>query len=135
VGQGDYEEIDFTPASSPGLENYGWDVYEGSHEFEDKRPGPGELVFPIHEYDHGEGCSVTGGYVYRGNRIRSAQGRYFFGDYCSGNVWSLRVRDGEATDVRRHGFRVDGLTSFGEGADGQLFLVSHGGRIYRLAQR
>jgi glucose/arabinose dehydrogenase len=134
VGQGEWEEIDFTPRSSPGLENYGWDVYEGDHDFEDKRPGPGELVFPIHEYSHDEGCSVTGGYVYRGARIQSARGRYFFGDYCSGTVWSLRVRNGEATDVRRHAFRVDALTSFGEGAAGQLFLVGHGGTIYRLAQ-
>jgi glucose/arabinose dehydrogenase len=134
VGQGDYEEIDFTPRSSPGQENYGWDVYEGSHDYEDKQPGPGQLVFPIHEYDHDEGYSVTGGYVYRGSRIPSAQGRYFFGDYGSGTVWSFRVRNGEATDIRRHSFRVEALSSFGEGAAGQLFLVSRDGTIYRLAR-
>jgi glucose/arabinose dehydrogenase len=133
VGQGEWEEIDFTPRSSPGQENYGWDLYEGSHEYEDTPAGPGELVFPIHEYDHGDGCSVTGGYVYRGSRVAPARGRYFFGDYCSGSVWSLVVRNGAATDVRRHTFRVSGLTSFGEGAAGQLYLVSHGGTIYRLA--
>jgi glucose/arabinose dehydrogenase len=135
VGQNDYEEIDFTPRSSPGLENYGWDVYEGNHDFEDKQPGQGKLVFPVYEYSHDEGCSVTGGYVYRGSRVPAAQGRYFFGDYCSGTVWSLVIRDGKASDVRRHSFRVDSLSSFGQGVGGQLYLVSHEGTIYRLARR
>ena len=133
VGGSDREEVDFTPASSPGLENYGWDVWEGSSRHEDKQPsGNGELVFPAHEYDHGgDRCSITGGYVYRGNRVASAQGRYFFGDYCSGDVYSLRIANGQATDVRRH-FEVPVLSSFGEGAAGQLYLVSHNGTIYRL---
>jgi glucose/arabinose dehydrogenase len=135
VGQNEYEEIDFTPRSSPGLENYGWDVYEGNHDFEDKQPGQGKLVFPVYEYSHDEGCSVTGGYVYRGSRVPAAQGRYFFGDYCSGTVWSLVIRNGKASDVRRHSFRVDSLSSFGQGTGGQLYLVSHEGTIYRLARR
>jgi glucose/arabinose dehydrogenase len=135
VGQNAYEEIDFTPRSSPGLENYGWDVYEGNHDFEDKQPGQGKLVSPVYEYSHDEGCSVTGGYVYRGSRVPAAQGRYFFGDYCSGTVWSLVIRNGKASDVRRHSFRVDSLSSFGQGAGGQLYLVSHEGTIYRLARR
>ncbi len=66
VGQGAIEEVNFTPRSSPGLENYGWDLYEGSRRFEDGSPSAGKLVFPVAEYDHGRGCSVTGGYVYRG---------------------------------------------------------------------
>jgi glucose/arabinose dehydrogenase len=134
VGQNEYEEIDYTPRPSPGLENYGWDMYEGDHEFEDTDQGGGELVFPINEYSHDDGCSVTGGYVYRGSRIPAAEGRYFFGDYCSGTVWSLVVRGGEATDVRSHSFRVEALSSFGEGIAGQLYLVSHEGTIYRLAR-
>ena len=77
---------------------------------------------------------MTGGYVYRGSRIPAAEGRYFFGDFCSGTVWSLVVRGGEATDVRSHSFRVEALSSFGEGPAGQLFLVSHEGTIYRLAR-
>jgi glucose/arabinose dehydrogenase len=135
VGQNEYEEIDFMPRSSPGLENYGWDLYEGNHDFEDKQPGQGKLVFPVYEYSHDEGCSVTGGYVYRGSRVPAAQGRYFFGDYCSSTVWSLVIRNGKASDVRRHSFRVDSLSSFGQGAGGQLYLVSHEGTIYRLARR
>ncbi len=63
VGQGDVEEVDFTPKSSPGLENYGWDVYEGTRSFEQKPLGAGKLVQPIAQYTHSQGCSITGGYV------------------------------------------------------------------------
>jgi len=133
VGQNEWEEIDFTPADSPGLENYGWDAFEGSHEFE---PGnldeTGTLVPPVFEYDHELGCSVTGGYVYRGG-LAAARGRYFFGDYCSGKIWSFVVRDGRAVDLKTHRFTVPLVSSFGEGLGGALYLVSHEGRIYRLA--
>jgi glucose/arabinose dehydrogenase len=136
VGQGDWEEIDHTSRAGAPLENYGWDVYEGNHRFEDKDPsGNGQLVFPIYEYNHGQGCSVTGGYVYRGSSIPAARGRYFFGDYCSGTIWSLVVKDGKATSVKRHAFKVDALTSFGESASGELYLVSQEGTIFRLAKR
>ena len=76
---------------------------------------------------------MTGGYVYRGKDVPAAVGRYFFGDYCSGTVWSLRVVNGEATGVRRE-FNVASISSFGEGARGELYLVSHEGSIYRLAR-
>jgi glucose/arabinose dehydrogenase len=133
VGQGDWEEIDHTGAGSEGLENYGWDVYEGSHIYEDKDPNPrGRLVMPVAEYNHSEGCSVTGGFVYRGKRIPSARGRYFYGDFCSGRIWSLALQEGRAVDVRRQAFRVGGLSSFGEDAEGELYLVSLGGAVYRL---
>jgi glucose/arabinose dehydrogenase len=133
VGQGDMEEIDYTKYPSPGLENYEWDVREGTRPFEDKAYGPGRRVDPIAEYDHGQGCSVTGGYVYRGRAVRAAVGRYFYGDYCSGRVWSLVVRNGRASGLRaERGLRTEGLSSFGEGATGELYLVSHQGTIYRL---
>lgn len=132
VGQGDVEEIDYVPARSPGLENYGWDVYEGSRKFEDKAPGPGKIVFPIAEYSlAGDNCAVTGGYVYRGSRA-TLRGRYVYGDYCSGNVWSLKVVGGKATGLRREAFKISSLTSFGEDVAGELYAVSHGGTIYRL---
>jgi len=134
VGQGDWEEIDYTPRVSPGLENYGWDVFEGRHGFEDKQPNPrGKLIEPVAEYDHSEGCSVTGGFVYRGESIPALRGRYLYGDYCSGTVWSLRVAGGEATQIRREAIRVDALSSFGEDARGELYLVGHSGTIFRLA--
>jgi glucose/arabinose dehydrogenase len=134
VGQSEWEEIDFRARSSTGLANYGWDVYEGTHSFEQKSPSSsGQLVSPIFEYSHANGCSVTGGYVYRGSKVAGAKGRYFFGDYCSGRIWSLVVKGGKATNVKLHPFRVDGLTSFGENAAGELFLAASNGTIYRLA--
>jgi glucose/arabinose dehydrogenase len=136
VGQGDWEEIDHMPRKNPGLENYGWDVFEGRHPYEDKEPDPrGRLVEPIHEYSHEHGCSVTGGFVYRGQAIPAARGRYFYGDYCTGTIWSLLERGGRARDVRRHPFRVPTLSSFGEDAAGELYLVALSGRLFRLAPR
>jgi hypothetical protein len=91
---------------------------------------PPIAVYPL----SGGNCAVTGGFVYRGSRVPAARGRYFYGDYCSGRVWSLKVVRGRATSIRREGFRVEGLTSFGEDARGELYLVSHGGTVYRLSR-
>jgi glucose/arabinose dehydrogenase len=136
VGQGQWEEIDYTPKVSPGLENYGWDVYEGRAKFEDKAPNPaGHLVFPIHVYSHSDGCSVTGGYVYRGQAVPDARGRYFFGDYCSGTIWSLRIAGGQAADVRKEPFQVASLSSFGQDARGEVYATSlDRGTVYRLSR-
>jgi glucose/arabinose dehydrogenase len=134
VGQGAWEEIDYTPRESPGLENYGWDIYEGRAGFEPKRLGRGRLRMPVHVYGRGFGCSVTGGFVYRGAAVSSARGRYFFGDYCSGRVWSMKVVEGRARGVRQERFRVSSLSSFGEDADGELYLTSLEGGVYRLAR-
>jgi glucose/arabinose dehydrogenase len=132
VGQNEIEEIDFVPRESAGLENYGWDRFEGSRRHEDGEVSTGRLVFPVFEYDHGRGCSVTGGYVYRGKARPADRGRYVFGDYCSGTVWSLRVSSGEARDVRTESFSVESLTSFGEDAAGELYALSAEGTIYRI---
>jgi hypothetical protein len=134
VGQGSWEEIDYTPRQSPGLENYGWDLYEGRAAYEPKSLGPGNLKQPIFVYDRDNGCSVTGGFVYRGAAVSSARGRYFFGDYCSGRVWSTKVVGGRARAVRVEAIRVDELSSFGEDATGELYLTSLGGSVYRLAR-
>src|ERR687897_1957398 len=131
VGQGAIEEIDWTPANSPGLENYGWDVYEGRSKYEDKPLGPGKLVQPVAQYTHGDGCSVTGGYVYRGSNAR-LRGRYIYGDYCSGIIWSFKLADGKATGLRRERFKVASVSSFGQDLAGELYAVSHNGTIYRL---
>ena len=131
VGQGELEEISYSPASSPGLENYGWDVYEGRSRFEDKPLGPGKLVQPVAQYSHSNGCSVTGGYVYRGSNA-ALRGRYIYGDYCSGIVWSFKLSGGKATGLRRERFKIESVTSFGQDNAGELYGVSHGGTIYRL---
>jgi glucose/arabinose dehydrogenase len=133
VGQGAWEEIDFTPWRSPGLENYGWDVYEGRARHESKQPNPrGRLVFPIAVYPLNGHCAVVGGFVYRGRAVRSAAGRYFYGDNCSGAVWSLRVIGGRARSIRRERFQLGGLSSFGEDARGELYAVTLNGRLWQL---
>jgi len=137
VGQEEFEEIDFVPAGEVGeLLNFGWDAFEGSAVYEDKDPSPGgRLVEPVSEYTHEFGCSVTGGFVYRGSDARQqAGGRYFYGDYCSGRIWSLARWRGEVTR-RGHLFRVAQLTSFAEDADGELYLLSQSGTIHRLVPR
>ena len=132
VGQGALEEVSFTPRKSPGMENYGWDVYEGTRRFEDKSAGPGRLVFPVFEYGRDRGYSVTGGHVYRGTARPAERGRYVVGDYGSGIVWSFRVVGGEAQGVRVERFRIRSLTSFGEDAAGELYATSHEGVVFRL---
>jgi glucose/arabinose dehydrogenase len=131
VGQGEIEEIDVLRKGAQGLVNFGWDVYEGSARYEDKALGPGRLVGPIAEYSHGEGCSVTGGYVYRGRTIPALRGRYVFGDYCSGTIWSIPAKGGR---MRVEPITVPQLVSFGESRAGELYAVSHEGVVYRLAR-
>jgi glucose/arabinose dehydrogenase len=136
VGQNAWEEIDFVPRSRVGeLANYGWDAFEGRARFEAKAPNPrGRLVGPVHVYGRNEGCSVTGGFVYRGSAVPAAVGRYFFGDFCSGTIWSLVVSDGRAADVRKESFRIPNLSSFGEDARGELYATSLSGGVYRLVR-
>jgi hypothetical protein len=88
----------------------------------------------VYVYSHAGGnCSVTGGYVYRGSAVPAAVGRYFFGDYCSGDIWSLRIQDGRAVDVRKESFRVGSITTFGQDNAGELYLGTGGGEIFKLA--
>lgn len=136
VGADDWEEISVQPGASLGGENYGWSVMEGAHCFD---PPTGcnttGLVLPVHEYGHDEGCSVTGGYVYRGTAIPELQGRYLFADYCAGWIRSFLFTGGEATDVRDHSdaLPVDGnIVSFGRDEAGELYVVTHGGEVYRI---
>ncbi|MCC6299963.1 MAG: PQQ-dependent sugar dehydrogenase [Anaerolineales bacterium] len=132
VGQGDWEEIDFIPAGSPGGENFGWDYREGAHDFEGG--GPAGMIDPIVEYSHNEGgCSVTGGYVYRGT-MPEWSGIYLYGDYCTGQVWGVIRSEGAwqnqllfETDFR--------ITSFGQDANGEVYIVDDGGEVYRLVQK
>jgi glucose/arabinose dehydrogenase len=121
VGQDSWEEIDRQPAASPGGENWGWRCYEGNHPFNTVGCGPAaNYDFPILEYSHTLGCSVTGGYVYRGTALPSAfQGVYFYGDYCSGRLWGARrVADHWVTQqIKDTDFLI---TSFGETEVGEL---------------
>src|SRR5262249_61391857 len=110
-------------------------AWEGNDVKEAKQPNPaGRLVFPVYTYGHEDGsCSITGGFAYRCSAVAEARGRYFFGDYCTGVVWSLRMAEGKAVDVRRETTRIPGLATFGEDARGELYAGSvTDGRIYRL---
>lgn len=132
VGQNSWEEVDFTRRRSPGLENYGWDVYEGRARHERKQPNPrGRLVFPVAVYSLSGGeCAVSGGFVYRGSAVAAAKGRYFYGDNCSGKIWSFPA--GRARSVRVERFSLPGISSFGEDARGELYAVTLNGRLWQL---
>lgn len=130
VGQGEWEEIDFLPAGSAGGANFGWDHREGAHEYEGG--GPEGMIDPVAEYSHANGCSVTGGYVYRGS-MAEWNGIYLYGDYCSGIIWGLLQMDGSWQSQQL--FDVDvTITSFGQDDAGEIYLVSDNGGIYRLVR-
>ena len=118
-------------AARQALLNFGWDVYEGRSRYEQTPLGPGRYVPPIAQYTHEEGCSITGGYVYRGSKVQAAKGRYFYGDYCAGTIWSLKLSGSAATGIRQEPFSVRSLTSFGEDSAGELYVVG-GDSVYRL---
>jgi len=133
VGQNRLEELNARPADAAGL-NYGWDIMEGDDCFE---PSSGcdrtGLVAPVHVYDHDDGCSVTGGHVYRGQAIPALQGHYFYADWCGGWVRSFRLQAGSPADHREWALGDIGrVTSFGEDASGELYLTSGNGSVYRL---
>ena len=133
VGQGAVEEIDLLPADAGGGQgaNLGWDRLEGSRPFEGDAPA--EHVLPVFEYDRSAGgCSVTGGFVYRGTAIAGLQGAYLFSDYCDNELRAIVVRDGDVVAERRLGVEVPDIVSFGEDATGELYALSLGGAIYRL---
>jgi glucose/arabinose dehydrogenase len=133
VGQDSWEELDYTPRRSAGLENYGWRVYEGRMRYTDETPNSaGRLVFPYIVLPNPPHCSVIGGFVYRGSAVPAARGRYFFGDNCASRIRSTPARG--SSDSRDEPFRVDGLSSFGEDARGELYLASlYSGNVYRLS--
>jgi glucose/arabinose dehydrogenase len=138
VGQGIREEIDVQPAGSPGGQDYGWKIMEGSLCYSRgacpaSTPVCGSPLFtaPVLEYDHGPECSVTGGYVSRSPSLPNAYGAYFFGDFCSGRVWSADRR-GAGWQVRVLPTRVGNLSTFGEGSDGELYAASLDGTLYRI---
>ncbi|MDQ3936163.1 MAG: PQQ-dependent sugar dehydrogenase, partial [Actinomycetota bacterium] len=134
VGQDEREEIDVvTELGDPPGPNFGWPAFEGTHDFDGRDPsGPGRLVFPVAEYGHDEGCSVTGGYVYRGTRNPRMRGRYVYADVCSGRIWTLKAGRDSASDVRREDDELEQLASFGEDASGELYAISLAGRIFRV---
>ena len=135
VGQDAVEEIDRVPLEpDEPPKNLGWPAYEGTREIAGRElRGDGEMVWPVVQYDHRQGCSVTGGLVYRGTRLASLAGRYIYGDFCTGTLWSLRPNPGGgAADVRREeDAKVPQLTHIGADASGELLFASLTGDIFR----
>jgi len=134
VGQSAWEEIDYLPRARLGsLTNFGWDVYEGRATFEQKALGGGRLVQPIVVLPQPAHRSVIGGYVYRGRALPALRGRYFYTDFYINRIYSLRVRNGRATNVRTEPFGASSVAGFGEDPAGELYVVSLGeGRVYKL---
>ncbi|MFM9105901.1 MAG: PQQ-dependent sugar dehydrogenase, partial [Chloroflexota bacterium] len=132
VGQNWIEEIDMIPAGSRGGANFGWRVMEGTSCYEDDECDPSSFVPPVAQYTHDEGCSVTGGYVYRGSDMPGLGGVYLCGEICTGAGWGLG-RDAAGSWVRSAPVETGlNISSFGEDADGNLYLLSFDGGVYRL---
>ena len=130
VGQSEREEVNRVDASERGL-NYGWNEMEGSACYEGACD-PGRFVLPVTEYDHGVGCSITGGFVYRGEDVPALRGRYVFADYCSGTIFTIPAAAGTATAPQvllSPGFAV---SSFGIDEQNELYVVDHGGSVFRF---
>lgn len=128
VGQNAWEEIDFVPAGTPGGINFGWNILEGTHPYGGSQQNG--LTPPVAEYSHSQGCSVTGGYVYRGG-MPEWNGIYLYGDYCTGNVWGL-IRSGEGWQNQVLYSGVGRITSFGQDQAGEVYLILDSGQILRL---
>lgn len=147
VGQNAWEEINFQPSTSAGGENYGWRCYEGNNPFNTSGCGPqSNYDFPFHTYPIGgqPECTVIGGFVYRGQDIPALDGTYFFADYCSAKIWSLRYDGNNVSEFTNRtadlspsqdGHTVNWITAFGEDARGEIYIASQpfsGGAIFKI---
>ncbi|MHA1559698.1 MAG: PQQ-dependent sugar dehydrogenase [Alphaproteobacteria bacterium] len=137
VGQNEWEEVTVVSTTDAGV-NLGWPIMEGTHCYQATQCDQAGLTLPVHEYSHATGCSITGGYVYRGAAIPELVGHYFFADYCSGFVGSFRYLDGKIRDYRSWTTEIGDIgnvTSFGVDAAGELYITSTDGRVYRVVPR
>ena len=136
VGQGEWEEIDIEPAGQ-GNKNYGWRLMEGTHCFNPVDCDMNGLAMPVVEYDHSEGCSVTGGYVYRGTAIPWLRGAYLYGDFCSGRIWTLRYENGAVSEVVERTEDLESqdiaISSFGQDHTGEVYVLDRSaGVVFRV---
>jgi glucose/arabinose dehydrogenase len=136
VGQRRLEEINFEAATDPGGRNYGWNTMEGSSCFSGSNCSTDEMILPVAEYSHDFGCSVTGGYVYRGSRYPVLQGYYLYGDYCSGTMWALSRSNSGQWIAEVVGESGANISSFGEDEQGELYLSDlNGGFLFLVTGR
>jgi glucose/arabinose dehydrogenase len=134
VGQNRVEEVNAVPPGRQAGANYGWRPFEGRDHYTQERPvHPDRVVTPVHTYTHDGGrCSVTGGVVYRGS-VRALQGRYLFGDYCTGEIWSFPAGTADRPAVVAFPVRGGHPASFGVDSAGEVYVVSQDGEVWRIA--
>jgi len=128
VGQNSWEEVDLITQPA----NFGWNRKEGSHCYKASTCAQPDMVDPVIEYSHDNGCSITGGYVYRGKELPELQGVYLFGDYCSGTIWGARLTGtgvGKPQRLIQSGLNI---ASFAQANDGGLYVLHLGGAIYQI---
>jgi glucose/arabinose dehydrogenase len=134
VGQDQIEEVNVVSASAKGL-NYGWNVLEGSSCFLSSSCDSSRFVLPITEYSSDEGCSITGGVVYRGDAMPSLRGQFFYADYCTGILRSISADGQDHRWTDGIGGGLDRPTGFGIGRDGEVYIVTQGGELLKLVER
>jgi glucose/arabinose dehydrogenase len=136
VGQASLEEIDFEARTDPGGRNYGWNTMEGSRCFGSSNCSTEGLTLPAAEYSHALGCSVTGGYVYRGTRFPALLGLYLYGDFCRGTVWAMVPSAPGQWTTAVVGQTGASISSFGEDESGELYLTDFWtGSVYLITGR
>jgi glucose/arabinose dehydrogenase len=137
VGQNAYEEVDVQKAKTAGGLNYGWNAMEGLHCYS---PSSGcdqsGLILPVAEYSHSDGCSITGGYVYRGKQFPHLVGTYFYSDYCSGNIWGMQLGNANSWNTAELMSGVGSISSFGQDEAGEIYIADLSkGVIYHLVEQ
>jgi hypothetical protein len=135
VGQGQREEVSVLTTGSAGA-NLGWPVVEGTRCLSGPTCNLAGFIAPVYEYTHNDGCSITGGYVYRGSALPELNGLYFFSDYCSGWLRSFRYTAGAVTDINEYTQfgSIGQVTSFGVDSAGELYITLAGGRVLKLVR-
>ena len=133
VGQSTWEEVDAVPRATSTAYNFGWNTVEGLECFQGGSCDLSAFTAPVIAYPTNTGCAIVGGFVYRGLAIPDLRGTYFYGDHCTGVIRSLRVTNGNADEHRQWSLGTSGsLLSFGEDADGELYVLSSDGIVYRI---
>jgi glucose/arabinose dehydrogenase len=137
VGQDAFEEVNVVSHTSQGGENYGWRIMEGKQCYGGGTCNTAGLTLPVVDYPHAQGCAVIGGYVYRGAAIPALRGTYFYAEYCSAWIRTFRWVNGAATGQHQYDWLQTGEfpNSFGEDADGELYVTSQAGHLFKIVAK
>ena len=138
VGQDKWEEVDYLRPGAPAGANFGWSAYEGTHVYNSAIAASvkkSSLTWPVTQYSHSVGNAVTGGYVYRGTAIPALRGFYIFADFASGRVWAMKGPGGARSALSGADGQVSQISSFGQDANGELYVVSLAGSVYKIVPR